>query len=108
MPEETETKKSLWRRYLEVSLIWKMAVALVVGVVAGLIFGEDIVTRSSAGTLPVSIQAAERLGVRKGVYSFTLPLGANMNMDGTRNARRRGFRLRFTATGAASGGQLMP
>lgn len=41
------------------------------------------VTRSSGGTLPVSIQAAERLGVRKGVYSFTLPLGSNVNMDGT-------------------------
>lgn len=41
------------------------------------------VTRSSSGTLPVTIQAAERLGVRKGVYSFTLPLGATINMDGT-------------------------
>ena len=41
------------------------------------------VTRSSGGTLPVSTQAAERLGVRKGVYSFTLPLGATVNMDGT-------------------------
>ncbi|MDZ5077667.1 dicarboxylate/amino acid:cation symporter [Nesterenkonia sp. HG001] len=41
------------------------------------------VTRSSSGTLPVSIRAAERLGVRKGVYSFTLPLGATINMDGT-------------------------
>ncbi len=43
----------------------------------------SFVTRSSGGTLPVSIQAAERLGVRKGVYSFTLPLGSNVNMDGT-------------------------
>ena len=41
------------------------------------------VTRSSSGTLPVSMRAAERLGVRKGVYSFTLPLGATINMDGT-------------------------
>ncbi|WP_044493270.1 cation:dicarboxylate symporter family transporter [Nesterenkonia massiliensis] len=41
------------------------------------------VTRSSGGTLPVGIQAAERLGVRKGVYSFTLPLGSNVNIDGT-------------------------
>ncbi|WP_022872948.1 dicarboxylate/amino acid:cation symporter [Nesterenkonia alba] len=41
------------------------------------------VTRSSGGTLPVSTQAAERLGVRRGVYSFTLPLGATVNMDGT-------------------------
>lgn len=41
------------------------------------------VTRSSGGTLPVTTRAAERLGVRRGVYSFTLPLGATVNMDGT-------------------------
>lgn len=41
------------------------------------------VTRSSNGTLPVTMRAAERLGIRKGVYSFTLPLGATINMDGT-------------------------
>lgn len=41
------------------------------------------VTRSSSGTLPVTSQAAEKLGVGKGVYSFTLPLGATINMDGT-------------------------
>ena len=42
------------------------------------------VTRSSGGTLPVSLNLAEtRMGVSKGVYSFTLPLGATINMDGT-------------------------
>jgi len=42
------------------------------------------VTRSSGGTLPVSMDVAEnRMGVSKGVYSFTLPLGATINMDGT-------------------------
>ena len=41
------------------------------------------VTRSSNGTLPVSSRAAERMGVREGVYGFTLPLGATINMDGT-------------------------
>ncbi|MBA8827455.1 Na+/H+-dicarboxylate symporter [Saccharopolyspora lacisalsi] len=41
------------------------------------------VTRSSSGTLPVSSRAAERMGVRDSVYSFTLPLGATVNMDGT-------------------------
>lgn len=41
------------------------------------------VTRSSSGTLPVSSRAAERMGVRDSVYSFTLPLGATINMDGT-------------------------
>lgn len=42
------------------------------------------VTRSSSGTLPVSMDIAEHeMGVDKGVYSFSLPLGATINMDGT-------------------------
>ena len=41
------------------------------------------VTRSSNGTLPVTMDAAERMGVKKDVYSFSLPLGATINMDGT-------------------------
>jgi len=42
------------------------------------------VTRSSSGTLPVTMKAAsENLGIGKNVYSFTLPLGATINMDGT-------------------------
>lgn len=42
------------------------------------------VTRSSGGTLPVTMRCArENMGVSKNVYSFTLPLGATINMDGT-------------------------
>ncbi len=42
------------------------------------------VTRSSSGTLPVTMRVAEEnLGVSKSIYSFTLPLGATINMDGT-------------------------
>jgi len=41
------------------------------------------VTRSSNGTLPTSMAAAEHLGVDKEVYAFSLPLGATINMDGT-------------------------
>ncbi len=42
------------------------------------------VTRSSGGTLPISMNTAEqKMGISKGVYSFTLPLGATINMDGT-------------------------
>ncbi|MET1160288.1 MAG: dicarboxylate/amino acid:cation symporter [Thermoprotei archaeon] len=42
------------------------------------------VTRSSSGTLPVTMRVAEeKMGVSKSVYSFTLPLGATINMDGT-------------------------
>ena len=42
------------------------------------------VTRSSGGTLPVTLDVAQnKMGVSKGVFSFTLPLGATINMDGT-------------------------
>lgn len=42
------------------------------------------VTRSSSGTLPVTMRVAhEEMGLPLGIYSFTLPLGATINMDGT-------------------------
>ena len=41
------------------------------------------VTRSSNGTLPTTMAAAEKLGIDKEVYAFSLPLGATINMDGT-------------------------
>jgi len=42
------------------------------------------VTRSSGGTLPVSMETAgTKMGISQGVYSFSLPLGATINMDGT-------------------------
>ncbi len=42
------------------------------------------VSRSSGGTLGVSMNAAEHnLGVPRRVYGFTLPIGSTMNMDGT-------------------------
>jgi len=42
------------------------------------------VTRSSSATLPVTMRCAdENMGIPKGIYSFTLPLGATINMDGT-------------------------
>ncbi len=41
-------------------------------------------TSSSSATLPVTLNVAEhRLGVDNSVASFTLPLGATVNMDGT-------------------------
>lgn len=41
-------------------------------------------TCSSSGTLPATMKCAEEnLGVPKQVYSFVLPLGATINMDGT-------------------------
>jgi len=41
------------------------------------------ITRSSAATLPVSIRTAqEQLKIRNELASFSLPLGATINMDG--------------------------
>lgn len=41
-------------------------------------------TASSGATLPVTMETAEEgLGVSKSIASFTLPLGATINMDGT-------------------------
>lgn len=39
-------------------------------------------TQSSSGTLPLSLEAARRLEIPKGIYGFSLPLGATINMDG--------------------------
>ncbi len=40
------------------------------------------VTRSSAATLPVSFLAIDELGVDRTLSSFSLPMGATVNMDG--------------------------
>lgn len=42
------------------------------------------VTRSSGGTLPVTLRNTEHnMGVPRSISSFSLPLGATINMDGT-------------------------
>jgi Na+/H+-dicarboxylate symporter len=38
---------------------------------------------SSVGTLPLNMECVEKLGAKKDVASFVLPLGATINMDGT-------------------------
>ena len=38
---------------------------------------------SSVGALPLNLECVERLGARREVASFVLPLGATINMDGT-------------------------
>lgn len=40
------------------------------------------VTRSSAATLPVSFKAMDGIGVDRNLSSFSLPMGATVNMDG--------------------------
>lgn len=51
------------------------------GVAAAMMFG--FTSASSAATLPVSRECAEKLGADKDVSAFVLPLGATINMDGT-------------------------
>jgi len=42
------------------------------------------VTRSSGGTLPVTLRNTEsNMGISRSISSFSLPLGATINMDGT-------------------------
>lgn len=38
---------------------------------------------SSVGTLPLNLERTEKLGAKKDIASFVLPLGATINMDGT-------------------------
>ena len=38
---------------------------------------------SSVGVMPFNLEATQRLGVRKEISSFVIPLGATINMDGT-------------------------
>lgn len=38
---------------------------------------------SSVGTLPINLDCVQKLGAKKEVASFVLPLGATINMDGT-------------------------
>ncbi|SCH92083.1 MULTISPECIES: dicarboxylate/amino acid:cation symporter [unclassified Romboutsia] len=40
-------------------------------------------TASSNASVPASLEIMEELGVSKGVRSFTIPMGATINMDGT-------------------------
>ncbi len=62
------------------------------------------VTRSSSGTLPVTMRVAEEMGISRGIFSFTLPLGATINMDGT--ALYQGVTVLFVAN--AIGHPLTP
>ena len=38
---------------------------------------------SSVGTLPLNLECTEKLGAKRDIASFVLPLGATINMDGT-------------------------
>jgi Na+/H+-dicarboxylate symporters len=51
---------------------------------------------SSVGALPLNLECVEKLGARKDIASFVLPLGATINMDGT--AIYQGLSAVFIAT----------
>ena len=51
------------------------------GALAAMIFG--FTSASSAATLPVSKECAEKMGADRDIASFVLPLGSTINMDGT-------------------------
>lgn len=53
------------------------------------------VTQSSAGTLPLTLDSAKKLKLDQGLYGFSLPLGATINMDGA--AIRVGVSVVFAA-----------
>ncbi len=51
------------------------------GAMAAMVFAFS--TTSSAATLPVSTECAEKMGAEKDIAAFVLPLGSTINMDGT-------------------------
>ena len=64
----------------------------------GSLWATTAATTSSLASLSVGIETARRLGLPRRVYSFTLPLGAQLNKDGT--SAMLGAILIFTAQAA--------
>jgi len=49
----------------------------------GPLWATTVATTSSLASLSVALEMAEKIGLPRSVYSFTLPLGAQINKDGT-------------------------
>lgn len=64
----------------------------------GPLWATTAATTSSLASLSVSLEMAERIGLPSSIYSFTLPLGAQLNKDGT--SVMLGAVLLFTAQAA--------
>ena len=64
----------------------------------GSLWATTAATTSSLASLSVGLETARRLGLPRGVYSFVLPLGAQLNKDGT--TVMLGAVLLFTAQAA--------
>jgi Na+/H+-dicarboxylate symporter len=47
------------------------------------LWATTVATTSSLASLPVALEVAEKLRLPRSMYSFTLPLGAQINKDGT-------------------------
>jgi len=70
--------------------VYALSVRLFAGISPGLFFRHmrsamlfAFSSASSVGTLPLNMQAVQKLGSQEQVSSFVLPLGATVNMDGT-------------------------
>ncbi len=67
---------------LTVSTLGKMSpVKFFKGMLPAIMFAFS--SASSVGTLPLNMECTQKLGAKKEVSSFVLPLGATINMDGT-------------------------
>jgi Na+/H+-dicarboxylate symporter len=64
----------------------------------GPVWATTAATTSSLASLSVSLEMAEKIGLPRSLYSFTLPLGAQLNKDGT--SVMLGAVLLFTAQAA--------
>jgi Na+/H+-dicarboxylate symporter len=64
----------------------------------GALWATTAATTSSLASLSVALETAERIGLPRSLYSFTLPLGAQLNKDGT--SVMLGAVLLFTAQAA--------
>lgn len=65
---------------------------------AGPLWATTAATTSSLASLSVALETAEKIGLPRSLYSFTLPLGAQLNKDGT--SVMLGAVLLFTAQAA--------
>ena len=67
---------------ISVKLLGKMSpVAFVKAMIPAIVFAFS--SASSVGTLPINMECNKKMGVKDEIYSFVLPLGATINMDGT-------------------------
>lgn len=74
----------------------------------GPVWATTVATTSSLASLTVSLETAERIGLPRSLFAFTLPLGAQLNKDGT--SVMLGAVLLFTAQAAGvqfSAGSLL-